>query len=314
MTTHQPYAFSLNNTLISAVSRQSVTPQSTISNDVHAGSPYAKSTTINAQSNQATMTTFDLVKALALLGSEGVKIDTGGAKLYQIELDPLTGLPETTAVHRYLSMARGKVVPVRMSCEHQRDAELEMLVHAVVNPATFVASELETYPIVVTEDTALPTGLEGDKRWTLAKTKVAGVTLDCSLNVSIDFGINITTEGCQSNIFDSTVVIAEIKPVIRIRGKNLKKFHEDAIPAKGKACTHANTEIFLRQRLTDEAGFGLPTEPSHIKFTADGIAHWTTYHDAQNNNRLENELQIDCRHDGTDVGLVVATSVVMEEA
>ncbi|QDT07994.1 hypothetical protein K227x_64240 [Rubripirellula lacrimiformis] len=309
--THQPYAVSVNGTMISAVTRQNVAPQSTVTKEVNAGSPYPKTTQITAQTNQATMSTLDLAVALGLLGSEGAAVSGTGVILYQLELDDQTGLPKTTASHRSLKIARGKTIPVRLSCDHQRDAELEMLTHALIDPATFDQTDKATYPIVATDSVALPTGLAGDKRWTLADTKIAGITFDCPLNVSIDFGINLTTEGCKSDIFDGTIVIAEITPMIRIRGKDIKKFASASIPADGKACTHANTEIFLRQRLDDSAGFEVSTGSTHIKFTADGLAHWANYHDAQNNNRVESELQIDCRHDGTNVPLVVATGAAM---
>ena len=309
--THQPYAVSVNGTMISAGTRQNVSPQSTVTKDVHAGSPYPKTTQITAQTNQATMSTLDLAVALGLLGSEGLAVSGTGVVFYQLELDDQTGLPKATASHRKLAIARGKTIPVRLSCDHQRDAELEMMTHALADPATYDQADKATYPIVATDDVALPTGLAGDKRWTLADTTIAGIPFDCPVNLSIDFGINLTTEGCKSDIFDGSLIIAEVTPTIRVRGKNLKKFAAGSIPADGKACTHANTEIFLRRRLDDLAGFELPTATNHIKFTAAGMAHWGSYHDSQNNNRVENELMIDCRHDGTNLPLVVATAQAM---
>lgn len=297
MTVHQPYAVSVNGTLFSAIARQSVTPQSTVNSDVHAGSPYPKSVTINGQKNTATATTRDLLVALTALGSEGVVIGASGVKFYQLQLDPETGLPLSTSVHRSLTIGRGIVVPSRLTCQHQGDAELEFVTHATWDP-----QNAATLPLIPAGSVALPTGLAGDSRWTLNTISVENITLECNLNLTLDFGISVQTEGCNSDIWDRSVVIAEIKPTIRIRGKDLPKFLAGSIPLVGIGATHANTSITLRKRKQDAAGFETD-EP--IEFTADGLAHWVTVHEGQGNNRLESELQIDCRHDGTNVPIVI---------
>lgn len=303
MTVHQPYAVSLNGTKFSAIPRQSVTPQSTVNSDVHAGSPYPKSVTINAQKNQASASTRDLKIALGILGSDGVALSGGGAIFYQLKLDDVTGLPASGSVHRMLSIARGRAIPSRLTCQHQGDAELEFMVHALWDP-----QNPTTHPLVPSGSAAAPTGLAGDSRWTLKSAKVADITLDFNLNLSIDFGINLTTEGCNSDIWDRTIVIAEIKPIIRIRGKDVAKFLSSAIPLDGKRGEHADSEFVLRKRKQDSAGFA---DDDDITITAAGLAHWVTAHDAQGNQRTESELQIDCLHDGTNKPIVL--SLVSEE-
>lgn len=308
MTVHSPYAVSVNGTMFSAIQRQSVTPESTVVSETRAGSPYPESVSINAQRNTATATTEDIAVALGALGSEGVKIESAtGVKFFQLKLDDQTGLPDTGSVHRVLQIVRGKVVPVRLSCEHQGDAMLEFAAHALWNPAS-----PDTDPLAVLTDQALPSGLAGGDRWTIAKVTVAGVDLDCTLSVTVEFGVAITTEGCNSDIYDRSLRSSEIKPRIQIRGKNLAAFLSDKIPLRGKRATHATTEIWLRKRLQGSAGFDDPTEDTHILITADGAAHWTSVHEADGNNRIESQLQIDCIHDGTNVPVVIATGEAME--
>ena len=180
------------------------------------------------------------------------------------------------------------------------------MVHALVDPATFVATDKATYPIVATGTQAAPTGLAGGERWTIASVVVAGKTLACNLSVNIDLGVEVVKEGCNSDIYDRSVRINAIKPVIRIRGKDIASFLATEIPIDGIASTHATTEIFLRKRTQSVAGFVADATAEHIKITADGAAHWTTLHDGTGNGRLESELQIDCRHDGTNVPVVIA--------
>lgn len=308
MTVHSPYAVSVNGTMFSAIQRQSVTPESTVVLETRAGSPYPKSVTINAQRNTATATTEDIAVALGALGSEGAKIVAeSGVKFFQLKLDDETGLPVSAAEHRALHIVRGKVVPTRLSCEHQGDASLEFVAHALWNP-----SSPTTDPLQVLSAQALPTGLAGGDRWTIAKVKVAGVDLDCTLSLTIEFGVAITTEGCNSDIYDRSLRSSEIKPRIQIRGKDLAAFLSSAIPLSGKRATHATTEIWLRKRLQGSAGFDATTTSTHIKITADGAAHWTSVHDADGNNRVESQLQIDCIHDGTNVPIVIATGQAME--
>lgn len=303
MTVHSAYAVSVNNVMFSAIQRQSVANESTVVAETRAGSPYPRSVAINAQRNTATASTEDVVAALGVLGTEGVKIVTAqGVRFFQLLLDDETGLPATGSVHRALSIIRGKAIPNRLSAEHQGDAMLEFTVNALWNPA-----EPATDPIQILVEQALPTGLAGGDRWTLARASVAGVVLDCSLSVQIDFGITITTEGCNSDIHDRSLRSSEIKPRITIRGKDIAKFLAGSIPLKGKAATHADTVIWLRRRTQGEAGFDAAAATSHIKITAAGTAHWTSVHEADANNRIESTLQIDCKHDGTNTPIVLLT-------
>lgn len=301
MTVHSSYAVSVNDTMFSAIQRQSVTPESTVVAETRAGSPYPQSVAINAQRNTATASTEDIAVALGALGSEGVKITTAtGVKYFQLLLDDETGLPAAGSVHRALHIIRGKVVPTRLACEHQGDAVLEFATHALWNPAAPADD-----PLLILASQALPTGLAGGDRWTIAQAEVAGVTLACSLSFQIDFGITITTEGCNSDIFDRSLRSSEIKPRITIRGKDIAKFLAANIPLRAKAGTHANTTLWLRKRVQGTAGFDGPTALTHVKITAAGAAHWTSVHEADGNNRVESTLQIDCKHDGTNTPIVV---------
>lgn len=304
MTVHQAYAVELGGSKISAISRQSVASNSEVNSDVDAGSPYPQSVTINAQRNQATWTTKDLEAALDELGSEGLAIGANSVKFWQLLLDDETGLIASGSVHRLLEIERGKTIPSRLTVEHQGDAELEAITHAIVDPTDSAALPMKT-----TESQAAPTGLAGDGRWTLKSVQVAGVELDCALRVEVDFGISITTEGCNSDIWDRSLIITEIKPVITITGKHLAKFAAASIPLIGKGGTHLDTSILLRKRLQSAAGFDPALTTSDIELTADCLAHWETVHDASGNNRVENRLRLDCRHDGTNVPLVIQTGV-----
>lgn len=313
MTTHQSYAIRIDPVgataaLIHAIGRQSITSQNDVNNDVDAGSPYPQCVTINGQKNEASATTRDIGNALTLIGTEGVALETNGAEFWQLELDPLTGLHKSTAVHNVLQIKRGKIVPGRLSIEHQRDATLDLMVKATKDPTT--DDTAANLPIVLLASQALPTGLAGDERFTLASATVAGFDFDCNLRIEIDFGIGIKTEGCNSNIHDSEIVVAEVKPNVIISGKNVARFAA-SIGLLGAAGTHANTEIFLRKRSTSKAGFVADATTEHIKVTADCLAYWEEVHSASGNQRVENRLRLECRHDGTNVPLIAQVGVAI---
>lgn len=301
MSTHQAFAISITPTggsasIIHAIDRQAVSSASDVNSEVDAGSPYPQSVTINGQKNEATASTRDIRNALGILGTEGVG---GLIKFWQLALDNTTGLHASGSVHRALTINRAKIIPVRLTCEHQRDAVLDIQAFAIYDGSNV--------PIVPSGTEAMPTGLAGDERFTLHEASVGGIALDCNLRVEIDFGIEVATEGCNSDIWDDAVVIGTIRPRITISGKNIAKFAATgAIPLVGAAGTHANTEITLRKRSQNLAGFVADATAEHIQFTADCLAHWETVHEAgSGNGRVENRLVLECRHDGTNVPLVV---------
>lgn len=313
MTTHFSYAVRIDPagvataSLIHAIDQQSVTPQSELNNEVSAGSPYPQFVGINAQKNEATVSTKDISNAIDILGTEGVAVENNGVEFFQIEIDPETGFPKSTAVHNVLQIKRGKIVPMRLSCEHQRDATLEIRTYATKDPST--DDSAANLPIVKLTSQALPTGLAGDERYTLHSIDVAGATFTQNLSLDIDFGLEIQTAGANSDIHDSDVLVLSVKPTITIGGKNLANFVAD-IGLLGAAATHANTAIYLRRRSAAKAGFttGLT---DHIKITVDALADWQEVHSTSGNNQIDNRIRLTTRHDGTNKPIIIQTGTAL---
>ena len=323
MSLHLAYGFRLHNedmadaVMVSALSAQEAQTGTEVLNDVDAGSPHPRHVAIVAQRPQATATPKDLAVAFGLVGSEGSPIKAGivetvlrpGLDFFQLSIDPTTGKPFTTEVHRRINIQRGILVPQQLSCEHQADATLDLAAFAIADPED--DGEIGEEPLHSFADVAAPTGLAGGERWTIGPVSVAGETIDCNLRVEVDFGITIETEGCNSDIHDPSLFIASIQPQITIRGKNIKKFVSATIPLKGKGATHANTSIMLRKRLQTEAGFVADATAEHIELTAAGVAYWDSVHSAQGNARVEDSLVISCRHDGTNVPIIIDTTATI---
>lgn len=317
MTLFTPYALRFQNsamsaaTLLSAISAQSVVTGTEVMSDVDAGSPYPQHVAINAQKPSATATTKDIAGGLDLLGVEGWPISATsvrpGLDFFQLAIDPSTGRPYTTAVHRRINIQRGIFVPTTLSVEHQGDATLSAAAFAIADPADTAA--IGKLPLNSFASQALPTGLGGGSRHTLGTVEVGGVTLDCQIRLEINFGITVTTEGCSSDLHDASLFIQSAQPTISITGKNLAKYvASGGIPLAGVAGTHLNTKIVLRKRSQTAAGFVADATAEHILITAAGMAYWDQVHSASGNGRIEDVLRITCRHDGTNTPLVVDTT------
>ena len=317
MSLFTPYALRFHNStmtsavLLSAIASQSVVTGTEVTSDVDAGSPYPQHVAINAQKPSAQATTKDIVGGLDLLGVEGWPISATsvrpGLDFFQLSIDPTTGRPYTTSVHRRINIQRGIFVPTTLSVQHQGDAMLSASAFAIADPAD--TATIGKLPLNSFAAQALPTGIGGGSRHTLGSVEVGGIVLDCQISIEINFGISVTTEGCSSDIHDASLFLASAQPVISITGKNLAKYvSSGGIPLAGIAGTHANTEIVLRKRLQTSAGFVADATAEHVLITAAGLAYWDQVHSASGNGRVEDVLRITCRHDGTNTPIVIDTT------
>lgn len=316
MSLYTPYAVRFHNStmaaavMLSAIRAQSIGIGNSITADTDAGSFYPQFLANVAQKPTADITSTDVAGALDLVGTEGWPISATnvrpGLDFFQLSIDPTTGKPYTTSVHRRINIQRGIVVPQSLSVDHQADAQLTMRAVAIADPAD--TATIGTAPVTPFASQAAPTGLGGGSRHTLGPTTIGGVTLACNLRVEINFGLTVTSEGCSSDIHDASLFIQSSNPTIRISGKNLAKFIAADIPLAGKGATHANTSIVLRKRIQTAAGFVANATAEHILITACGMAAWEQVHSATGNGRVEDVLLLTCRHDGTNTPIVVDTT------
>lgn len=209
--------------------------------------------------------------------------------------------------HRSLTISSGAIVPRRITCDHRGDARMDVDV--------VVAKTSANNAIVISDaNVALPDTdsggvLYGARLWTLGTIKVANVALDDYTSVEFDLGNTVQTRGTESAIWDEYVEIRHHAPSITIRGIDPEWFKETAgIPIAGAACTHANTIIYLRKRVSGSPAFVADGVAEHIKFTAKGIATVQTAMTGQWDRFAETSLVIQCVYDGTDDPIEVDTT------
>ena len=161
---------------------------------------------------------------------------------------------------------------------------------------------------MLTESQALPAGLTDAERFTLGPVTIESILLAQVRRFELDFGIEVKTEGSDSDIWDTYCSIESIQPTLTLRGIDLNWWKDSGgVPLTGKAATHANTKIYLRKRAAG-ATFVADETAQHIKFTADGLAHIDDGFSADANNKAEASLVLPMRYDGTNNPLVVNTA------
>lgn len=256
------------NDTIAALSSVSMPVQANVQREVTAGDVFASSGRIDFTSIDLSFTSFMAKGMLDLIGLAGACIAPSGDSynVYVARYD-CSG-PAAGAVHRRYAITKGMLFLQSMECDHQGDLTVGAQLRAVYDGTN--------NPVTTTDGVALPSAAQiGDQtgRWTLsggAKSLVNAIAVANKRSVSVDFGVNTSTQGADSESFDSFASIDSVLPVITVQGVDLLWFDAIGLTINGKAVAHANTDIRFRKR--DGAGGFLTTDA--IQMTAAGPAFY----------------------------------------
>ena len=295
-------------TLIPDCTSQSINNNPQLDAIVTAGQTMATHVILRSQRIAADFDTLAIADAIDSIGFQPLCITTDntstGLVFYLSAIDGCGAI--SASGHRSLTIGSGAVVPRRLSCEHRGDASMSFDV-VVAKPSANEA-------IVISDAANLPDlddngALYGGQLWTLGKMTVGNVAISEYTSLEIDFGNQVSTRGSQSDLWDSHVEVSTHSPSITIRGIDAEWFKESGgVPIAGLACTHANTIIYLRKRVTGSPAFAADNTNEHIKFTAKGIATIQTAVTGQMHQFTETSLTIQCHYDGTDDPIEVDTT------
>lgn len=241
MARHNLYAVELGATLIDGITSVGIPLGIETGADASSGEPYPRHRFFRSQRPRPTFDTLDINVALGVVGTMGVSISdlSGGVDLYAQQKQH-GGIHASGSVHRKYSISQGMVVPTSLNCQHQQDASLSCEVVATYDAVND--------PIAITDSAAVPGGLSACDLYTLGPVSIEGVALTELNSVQIDFGVTVTTEGKQSEIWDTIAFISEVKPRITLTGKSVEWFKSTNVPILGKDLTHASTSIQLYKR------------------------------------------------------------------
>jgi len=301
---HVLYAVQVGSDLIGSITQQNLRLGIETSNEVLDGEVYSRFQAITARKPGVTFTTKDIKAALDLIALTGCDIGGLGNGLNLFAQKHKSGSTRSSgAAHRKYTMKKGIIVNRTLSTDHRGDYTLQCEAVSVYDGENAI--------VVPTDNVSLPDGLPAaPSRWTLGPATLESVALDHKRLLEIDFGIEVTPEGTDSDVEDTFVSIGQILPVLTMRGIDVEWFKAANIPLDGKAVSHVNTSIYLRKRASGDS-FVVNGVAEHIKITACGLAWVEDAFDANGNEAGEATLKMECRFDGTNLPLVIDTAAAI---
>jgi len=258
---------------VAALTSVSMPVQANVTREVQAGDIFATSGRIEFTSVDLSFTTNMAQKLLQIVGIDGLCMDplVGHLNVYVARYE--CNGPSAGAVHRRYTITKGLFFLQSINTEHQGDATVSAQIRAVYEDGG-------GDPVSVTDNVALPNATQiGDLsgRWTLHEgthNSVNGNAVSRKRSLNIDFGVSTSTQGADSDTFDSFASIDSVLPVVTVQGVDPRWFDTLGLTIDGKAVTHANTSFILRKR--DGAGGFIADNvtDAHIRIRANGPAYY----------------------------------------
>lgn len=302
---YKSHALKIGSTWIGGILQSSAMNAARVESSPTAGSVYPLQININEIKDSFMFTSYNIATALGLLGLIGAPLGGGTtAELYEIQWTN-AGQIAAGSVHRKLVFAEGRAVPRRLTARHREDAQLEIEIFGL-------SADGLTNPLTITEGVAVPTAID-DARHTLHSGVFGGVNFGCIQSLEFDFGNDIQSAGCTSNLFDSRLAISSIVPKITIQtlDANIVGTGGSQIPNIGKAGTHLNSSFKLRKRQAKIGAFVADGTAQHVVITCDGVAVPTTMFEGSANEDGTTTIEITGAHDGTNLPFVINTASVL---
>jgi hypothetical protein len=287
--------------LIGGVTQQEIPTGTEVRSEPSSGDPYPSHQAIVSQKPAPSFTSYHIATLLDAIGVAGLKIASAtnyGLRFYAQQYTE-GSTPASGSVHRRYTVREGMILPRRITCSHQGDAQLEVDV--------LVTYDGTNDPIVITDTVAMPSGLTDAQRFTLGPITFGGVSLPQVTGIDINFGLGAVTRGSNSEIWDTHASLRTIRPSLTLRGIDIEWFKSSVIPLIGLSGTHANSAIYLRKRAVGGT-FVADATAEHQKFTACGLAYIDRAFAASTNEDAEPAVMIPLRYDGTNYPIVVDTT------
>lgn len=303
---HSLYGVMIDATLIGGITAQNVSTGTEVQTEPTSGEVYSRFQAVTGQKPTASFTTKAIEAAIVKTGVIGWDMSTGdGLSLWAGKW--ADGASRAATGTKY-TLNGGILAPQSLSADHQGDATLSY-------QATIVYDGTNV-PIVLLHEQTLPSDITDDERFTLGPVKIGGITLTHVRSLELSFGLEVVSDGSDSDIWDTFAAVQSINPVLTLRGIDLEWYKTDRIPpaAKGPPVTlgrlgihDASTAIYLRKRA---AGGGYVADGSneHIKLSMDGLAYIDAPMDASGQEAAEITLTMPLKYDGSNTPVKIAVN------
>jgi len=261
--------------------------------EMNSGEPYARNAYITGQAPSGEFSTPAIAAALAVIGPLGSALTAAAPLVLYAQKRIAGGTRATGSVHQSYTLGPGIVIPNRLSCNHQGNAQLSYSYAAVSSDGT-------TEPLTIAATAALAELPALDDHFTLGPVAIGGRALSAKTNVSVDFGLRLAVEGSDSDKFPTIVTIEAVESLITIATVDITLAGIDLDGLKG---THANTSIQFRKR---EPG-GTFAEDGHVTLTADGLAVVNDRLRGSMGSPASGVIAMHCTFDGTNSPIKLST-------
>lgn len=264
-----------------------------------AGSVYPLQMSINEIKNGFRFTSYNVAAALGVLGFLGVPLSVGSpAELYEISYGD-DGFITAGTTHRKVALSAGRAIWRTISCSNRQDAQIEIEIFGL-------SSNGALSPLTFTEGVAAPAAVD-DARHTISSVQIAGLDMGCVTDVRLESGLQLTSEGCKSDIFDTRMGLQSVVPKIRVTTLKTELVGTGAgkVETTGAVATHANTSIKFRKRVNKTGTFVAAATAQHIAITADGMLVATDPFSANNNADANAVFELTAAFDGTNVPFLI---------
>ena len=253
---------------LGGIRRQMVRTGTEVRQETVSGAVYSQFQAVYAGTPMAEFSTVSIARAMDAIGLSGIAIAAAsqtGLTLYGNK-KAQGGTRAGSGANISYNIKEGILVPRRITVDHQGDA--------VLDAECLVTYDGTNAPIVQANTANLLSSIEDDQRYTIGPIQLGTVTgdkitLSQIQRLEIDFGINASAEGSDSDIYPTFATINDIaRPVIRITTLDLTQLvASNGIPLHGKDLDSSHTIIYLKKRARVTAsGFVADGTEVHISF------------------------------------------------
>lgn len=291
MTLHAAYSVKYGDDILAGVTNIDSQTNPEIDASVGIGSQFPQFAVVRSVKPRIAFQTRAIDSALTALGTTGAAISDDDKLVATYVAMAADGSTDTSG--RAYTLDRGLVMPRQLQVSHRTDAVLDI-------EALSYSSDGSTAPMTFGAGT-IATLTRDNIRHTLKSVTIAGVTFDCNTSVTINFGINADTLGCNSNLYDTHITKDNgITPTISVTTHDVEKLEQLTLDGK-----RGETTIVLRQYDDEGIGFASGVDENDITCTGRGIANFQS-HTGQGPQTSSGTVLITCDWDGTNAPLILS--------
>lgn len=201
----------IGTTVLTGIESQGGSMNTQVMDDPDSGEIAPREMFITAQNPMARFSTAEVLAALqAVLTAEVGGKDLSAANLLMYSRKRQSGAAFASTGHDSRKISRGIIVPRTLRIPHQGKSVIDLEATAEADPASPT-----TDPIVYGSESP-PAGSGSIDRFTLGATTIGGVAMPQKTDVQLDFGIEVISEGWDSECWPLIVCIGKWAPVIRV--------------------------------------------------------------------------------------------------